>query len=414
MAHANTLIRTAQSTEVAYADTLDTRRMSNKQKRFFYFQSKHKQRPNYKLNKEEWEAILSKQLPQMSSRHVVATNNNNGRRGGKQPFDSTTTNTNSNQTADSVNTNTNNHMAAKQHTLRPITPIQQVDVRPNHRRTWAFKKTRELFGVEDGNVRDHLEQTIQTFDTAIETRNIAIVLTKPHETMKEETIEESTVLHVHSKILHLRLAYRIALNKLDNGFTWRDCCTQACNAIRAVGEKSVQPTTVETWNKQYRANGVFPHPLEHETTYTPILFQQYPEAVQLAKLHLSQDLEGLCVEIFEEEFDNLTVQEKAWASEQVLKEGRLKTISTTTSCKWLSYLQYSYGQHDRHYYSDRHEFDENKIARVDYGLFLKDTEYRKYRWVQLSQEQKEHLESLEKQPLATDAFVRSFETDNPS
>lgn len=100
------------------------------------------------------------------------------------------------------------------------------------------------------------------------------------------------------------------------------------------------------------------------------------------------------------------------AKEDLLHESKLKTIAPATACRWLAYLGYKYGAHRRVYYTDEHERDENKKARVEYAKTLRENESYKYKWVCITAEQKQQLESLENNPLEKDTHSRTYEYES--
>lgn len=115
-------------------------------------------------------------------------------------------------------------------------------------------------------------------------------------------------------------------------------------------------------------------------------------------------------DVLDVEYDNeLQEDDRATARELLLSENKLKTISPSTACRWLAYLGYKYGAHRRVYYTDEHERDDNKLARIEYAKTLRANEIRKYKWVCITEEQKQRLESLDKHPLEKDSYSRTYE-----
>lgn len=100
------------------------------------------------------------------------------------------------------------------------------------------------------------------------------------------------------------------------------------------------------------------------------------------------------------------------AKELLLSESKLQTISPATSCRWLAYLGFKYGAHQRVYYTDEHERPDNKLARKQYSDDLERDEMRKYKWVVLTSQQKQELESLEKDPLEPNVYSRTYENQS--
>ena len=145
---------------------------------------------------------------------------------------------------------------------------------------------------------------------------------------------------------------------------------------------------------------------------------------------MSKDLTKLCVEtatayfrgdfllqllriVYEDAYDDMEAQDLLEAAkDDILVSCNLRAgISTSTACNWLRYLGYKYGAHKKIYYTNRHETQENKDARVKYAATVGRNEIRKYKWVRLNQEQKAVLESLEKHPLQKDSHTRTYQNN---
>lgn len=109
--------------------------------------------------------------------------------------------------------------------------------------------------------------------------------------------------------------------------------------------------------------------------------------------------------------DDLPVDHRETAKESLLSENKLKSISTATACRWLAYLGYKFQAHRRVYYTDEHEREDNKAARIEFVNTIKADEILKYKWVILTAAQKNELESLEKNPLAKDCHCRTYELE---
>jgi DNA-directed RNA polymerase beta' subunit len=104
---------------------------------------------------------------------------------------------------------------------------------------------------------------------------------------------------------------------------------------------------------------------------------------------------------YEDDWLEIPEDTKEIARQDLLLECRLKSKHCTSSASnWLAYLGFKYGPFFRSYYTDGHERPEQKKHRVQYAKYLCDKEIRKYKWVQLNQDQKEELvEGLEEDPL---------------
>jgi hypothetical protein len=198
------------------------------------------------------------------------------------------------------------------------------------------------------------------------------------------------------------------------------------------GQIAFNPRTVMRWNQQFRSSEIFPHPFECQKQSKPIIFRIYQEAETIARHGIQKLLkkEALCCEtaaaFFGGEFidrvlakeykdDWLEIPEdtKEIARQDLLLECHLKSKRcTSTASNWLAYLGLKYGPFFWSYYTDGHERrPEQKKHRVQYAKYLCDKEIRKYKWVRLTQSQKEELDGLVDDPLERDP-VRTFIDDH--
>jgi hypothetical protein len=130
----------------------------------------------------------------------------------------------------------------------------------------------------------------------------------------------------------------------------------------------------------------------------------YSEAETIARHGIRKlfKREALCCEtavaFFGGEFiDRVLAKEDDWleipedtkeiARQDLLLECCLKSKHCTSmASNWLAYLGFKYGPFFRSYYTDGHEWTEQKKHRVQYAKYLCDKEICKYKWVQLTQD----------------------------
>lgn len=382
--------------------------------RYFYFFSSNKPAILPRTTKE-WCKVVERPLPRLSPRRIVNV-------------DATQPGAMSDNTAMVEGTPN----VRKRPRIEPITPptppnesLPVISTPTFHVGVWHDNKTRTLFGIRDDedDVRDTLMSIIDIMMEAL--TDVSLVLTTPHETMAEELLPDSTLLHICSKVRILRLAYIVALDHYGvDGWSWRRCCVFAMDTLAKIGEHTYAVSTVMKWNRRFQRTRTWVHPYESIRRYKPWFFRNFPGAKSIARRHLSSDLRELCVEkateyfrgefldkVIEMEYESEKIFDEAMrtqARESLLQESKLKTISPATACRWLAYLGYKYGAHRRVYYTDEHERDDNKADRVAYAKTLAKNEIRKYCWVRLTAEQKQMLESLDKDPLERDAHARTY------
>ncbi len=77
----------------------------------------------------------------------------------------------------------------------------------------------------------------------------------------------------------------------------------------------------------------------------------------------------------------------------------LKKVDVTTVWRWLRLLGFTYSTTTKSYYIDGHEKEENVRYRNEFIKRYFRLEFRTYRWVQLTEEEGQSLESLEKKPI---------------
>ena len=288
-------------------------------------------------------------------------------------------------------------------------------------RTWVHKKTRELFGIQEGDVRVQLEARAEKLRKVMNLEEeLRTIMSEPHEDMRDTPLEQEKAGELRNKSLYLRLAYTNALEHYKigrNPISWETCCKQAIDHLKGIGIATISSAqTLMRWNRQFRVSATFQHPFENPRLYEPFFFRQYPHAKEVARQHFTPRLETLSCEyastyfhspafldkILVDECDNwddLTEEARQEKREQMLVDCRLKTPNTSTAANWLRYLGFQYKPHERVFYSDKHEADENKKDRSESNKIFFVRERRKYKWVVLTEEQAIELERDEKEPL---------------
>ena len=69
------------------------------------------------------------------------------------------------------------------------------------------------------------------------------------------------IFEIRQRYLFLRQAYVIALETMTSGTPWRECCSEACERLNAMGiTLATNPRVVEQYNRLFRSNEMFLHP----------------------------------------------------------------------------------------------------------------------------------------------------------
>ena len=285
------------------------------------------------------------------------------------------------------------------------------------RDTFEFKLTRDIFAV---NSRQELELRVQAITDALDNGKIEYFLSPPHESRKHWRISPKKVLQLSRQLRYLCAAYAVALEEVGSDFSWANCCSQALNGIHdATGEKTVASSTLQKWNRQFRTNSTLKHPFQEERCYRPYIFAHYPFSEKIARKELQKMLrkEELSSEnaanYFQDEFLNEILKEEYNSEWETLNEDQQQSLRvqlrvqcnlkdtpcSVTAWRWIKYLGFSFKTFGRSYYTDGHEREEQKKHRVAYAKKIQANEIRKYRWVQLTQSQRDELESDPEDPL---------------
>ena len=203
------------------------------------------------------------------------------------------------------------------------------------------------------------------------------------------------------------------------------------NNINNVGIKSiVNAETLMAWHREFRNNnGLFCHPYETYQSFTPYLFREFPMAKEIARSYLNNKLEKISCEyaavyfkspefldpILVEElrddegndtFSEMDDEYKQNQRDYLLLHCNVPVLSTTTAGTWLKFLGFKFKAHERCFYTDRHESQEQLIARSNFLKKYFPREILKYKWAILTDDQAKQLEDDEDEPLRKNVFYR--------
>lgn len=133
-------------------------------------------------------------------------------------------------------------------------------------------------------MRETLELIVETLTESLTKGDILLILTSPHESLVEETIPESQLVHLFTKARILRLSYVVAHDYYDaDKWTWKECCKYANKVLEKCGERKYAARTIMKWHRRFILTRTMPHPYESKRQYQPWFFRNHPAAEQIAR-----------------------------------------------------------------------------------------------------------------------------------
>jgi hypothetical protein len=234
----------------------------------------------------------------------------------------------------------------------------------------------------------------------------------------KESLEELTDYlkqKLVQKCLYLCRAYQAASRTMDNGTNWSVCCQMAIDEIvklEIMTYSGVQ--TIQGLNQDFRKLDLLPNPRASVKGFIGSnLFAIFPEARTLLMRWAKINLETLNAETTQEYLleegiptskDTCDTELQKMGSpelnlQQFMLLVGLKKVDITMVWRWLHLLCFSYSTTTKSYDTDGHEKEENVRYHNEFIKRYFRLEFRTYRWVQLTEEEGQSLESLEKKPI---------------
>jgi hypothetical protein len=227
----------------------------------------------------------------------------------------------------------------------------------------------------------------------------------------EENLLPEQIFHIRNKCLYLRTAYTIALNKLgrDSNNWVATCCQEALDLLAGLGfDTTVDAKRISYWNIDFRKDNRFPHPnlyVANGIKPKPPFFEHFPNAAADASTFILDHLDHFSVEMLRGELISKIIPALTKECEDdgipddsperiLLSQFEIRPPSYTTVLRWVHYLGFSQDKLKKSYYVDGHEHEEQKKHRSQFTQrYLSDLEPRSHRWVQMSVEKAESIQS---------------------
>ena len=234
------------------------------------------------------------------------------------------------------------------------------------------------------------------------------------------------IFEIRQRSTFLCCAYQIALLEM-NGKTWHDCCKQACKLLNDLG--MTQATffkTIANWNKVFRRFECFPHPnpyVQCGKRPLPPLLEIFPNAKDQIISFGIKNLATLSIESVHDLIVTKVIPRLAttWQSEAktttsrststnnessepvvidtairlFLNAHKLKSMSLTTTWRWMRLLGFQYDSRKKSFYVDGHERADVVLSRQTFcKRYLTDYEPYCNRWIQLTIEEAKTINNL--------------------
>ena len=212
----------------------------------------------------------------------------------------------------------------------------------------------------DANVKDTLQRRIERLLSVQETEEGWRNVVQGRD--PKNLCSTKDIFIVRQQAAILCRAYQLALEHL-NGWTWSECCQEACRQLNQVGFKqATSDVTVANYNKEFRQLENFSHPNPQSGKVAlPKLFQKFPQAKDTIVNFAIQHRKTLSIEILHEFAVTQLIpdlfaiwkehesQKAQWqfdteflTKELFLKTHGLQTVGESTVWKWMQLFGWSY------------------------------------------------------------------------
>jgi hypothetical protein len=274
---------------------------------------------------------------------------------------------------------------------------------------WASTEAKNLFCSKPGEtVEDELDQKVELLDQVLNTPGgYKLILPGKGDPDNHYTPHEQMTL-VH-KAMHMRVAYKFALEWMDKGWTWGECCERAVERIKELGLRMGSLDSLQKWHRQYRKEYTLPHSNPFVATgirRQPKLFEMFPQSAQRILSYGIANIDKFSIELIrtflnsklipslmEEYNEDNSDDEKVELGDFLEHELKLSRngVSIPTVCRYLSMLGHHFSGRKKTYYVDGHERVDVVEARNKFCRWYLKMEVRCYRWVQLTRAQVDSL-----------------------
>ena len=142
----------------------------------------------------------------------------------------------------------------------------------------------------------------------------------------------------------------------------------ACDTLSVIGiSYATNPQTVANWNKEFRQNEFFHHPnplIARGKKAKPPLFDLFPDVSEKITTYCNKNMAHLSIDAVHEHITTNIIpnlQTKPPHDDlgrQLINSFIQKPPCVITVWRWMKYLNYSYIQVKKTYYTDGHESEE--------------------------------------------------------
>ncbi|KAK1743974.1 hypothetical protein QTG54_005571 [Skeletonema marinoi] len=260
-----------------------------------------------------------------------------------------------------------------------------------------------LFGFDHGaDVYNGLEKLIETFSTVLQSWQ-GYVTTNIIQFDNDGGLTHHAIFELRNKCLYLSTAYQIALEELQVGVKWEDCCNKAASKLAPFGFNAASNgRTIMKWNRIFRQMHQFPNPdpyVANGLKRKPHIFEIFPSA--------AVDMSNFILD----KLDHFHTQMYKLVAKYVDTPPSYSTV-----LRWVGYLGFKRELAKKCYYVDGHEYPEQLRHRAWFTTeYLSKLEVRSHRWVHLTQTEfsalKDSLDE-EKEKEMLEKVKYSFKGDN--
>jgi hypothetical protein len=279
---------------------------------------------------------------------------------------------------------------------------------------WFSKEAMALFRpVDDESVLDAINNQIKVLEQVNKGDTEYIDVIENLNQMNLSEISTHQVFCLRQKCLYLVLALKLAKQHMRN-WRWQKCVEEASKELENIGiVLSRNARTVMGWYNSFRVKRKFTLPVPKKEL--PPFLQQNPELCTTIKEYCRENLGDLSIEFLFQYLHKTTLpqlveaetkvrkddmEEEEYQKElrRILKPYRLVTVCMSTVQRWLHLLGFKYELRKKSYYVDGHEKPATIQYRHDFCKRYLGYEQRMHRWVQITEEEAETLESQNKIP----------------
>ena len=288
--------------------------------------------------------------------------------------------------------------------------FDNANVAPRDSVWWDDREAKDLFGACPGETaKEAAHRRLDILTRVTNTVDGYKLLLDDRDELDRCTECDKKLLE--KKAIAMAWAIVLALDEMPR-ITWAMVCRTTAQKLQKFRIANVGPTMIEEWNKQMRAENTLrnprgPLPMNERKQKIPPLFEDYPDHwsafVQYGEVNLKQlssmvmhsfvvntirvsIKEGKAIDMSRKDDDYLAdnVTEPPLSDEDIKRQYNITTWSEETVRRWMAAAGFKYSKRKKHFYTDKHEDENNKLYRFSFTeRYLKRERYM-HRWVQVS------------------------------